>query len=74
MKPLYRKMQGLFLYPDITLSSVFFPFSLLLSFFFVILLLSLQNKIGEKRCFLGKWATFISFFLSNIKWFFVILA
>jgi len=67
-------MQGLFLYPDITLSSVFFPVSLLISFFFVILLLSLQNKIGEKRCFLGKWATFISFFLSNIKWFFVILA
>ena len=48
MKPLYRKMQGLFLYPDITLSSVFFPVSLLISFFFVILLLSLQNKIGEK--------------------------
>ncbi|WP_462359202.1 hypothetical protein, partial [Bacteroides clarus] len=45
-----------------------------ISSFLVILSLSLQNKIGEKRCFLGKWVTFISFFLFDIKCFFVILA
>ena len=56
------------------LSSVYFPVLLFISFFLVILLLSLRNKTGEKRYFLWKWVTFIPFFLFNIKWFFVILA
>ena len=34
------------------LSSVYFPVLLFISFFLVILLLSLRNKTGEKRYFL----------------------
>ena len=48
----YHSEQECYASVYLPLSSVYFPVLLFISFFLVILLLSLRNKTGEKRYFL----------------------